>query len=117
MTLHAPPEKQAAFDALPAEYREILEAGIAQAAQTMMQRYDCENPRALRRLLAAGVELRRFSDDVLTQAREASRALVDDEAAADPAYREIRDHWRAFATDSTAWLGKNELAYASFAWA
>lgn len=108
---------QAAFDALPAEYREILEAGIAQAAQTMMQRYDCENPRALRRLLAAGVELRRFSDDVLTQAREASRALVDDEAAADPAYREIRDHWRAFATDSTAWLGKNELAYASFAWA
>ena len=69
------------------------------------------------RLLGAGVKLRRFSDDVLTQAREASRALVDDQAAADPVYREIRDHWRAFAAESTEWLGANELAYASFAWA
>ena len=95
----------------------MLDAAIAQSAQTMLQRYDLENPRALQRLLDRGVQLRRFSDDVLTQAREASRALVDDEAAADPVYRAIRDHWRAFAAESTKWLGANELAYASFAWA
>ncbi|MEC8652589.1 MAG: ABC transporter substrate-binding protein, partial [Planctomycetota bacterium] len=95
----------------------ILEAAIDQAAQTMMQRYDRENPRALRRLLDKGVQLRRFSEDILKEAREASRALVDDEAAGDPVYREIRDHWRAFAAESTQWLGTNELAYASFAWA
>ncbi|MEC9046784.1 MAG: TRAP transporter substrate-binding protein DctP [Planctomycetota bacterium] len=108
---------QAAYDALPADYRAILEAAIDQAAQTMMQRYDRENPRALRRLLDKGVQLRRFSEDILKEAREASRALVDDEAAGDPVYREIRDHWRAFAAESTQWLGTNELAYASFAWA
>ena len=108
---------QSAYDALPADYREILDAAIAQSARSMLQRYDLENPRALQRLLGAGVKLRRFSDDVLTQAREASRALVDDQAAADPVYREIRDHWRAFAAESTEWLGANELAYASFAWA
>lgn len=108
---------QAAYDALPVDYREVLDAAIAQSAQTMLQRYDLENPRALQRLLDRGVQLRRFSDDVLTQAREASRALVDDEAAADPVYRAIRDHWRAFAAESTKWLGANELAYASFAWA
>ena len=108
---------QTAYDALPADYREVLDAAIAQSAQTMLQRYDLENPRALQRLLDRGVQLRRFSDDVLTQAREASRALVDDEAAADPVYRAIRDHWRAFAAESTKWHGANELAYASFAWA
>jgi TRAP-type mannitol/chloroaromatic compound transport system substrate-binding protein len=108
---------QTAFDALPRDYQEILEAAIAQAAQTMMQRYDRENPRALKRLLAAGVKLQRFSDDILGEAREASRALVDDQAAKDPVYRKIRDHWRAFAAESTAWLGSNELSYAAFAWA
>jgi len=107
---------QRAYDSLSADYRAILEAAIDQAAQVMMQRYDCENPRALKRLLDKGVVLRRFSDDVLTQARAASRSLVDDEAAADPQYRKIRDHWRAFAAESTRWLGTNELAYASFAW-
>ena len=108
---------QQAYDALSSEYRAILEAAIDQAAQTMLQRYDRENPRALRRLLGKGVRLRRFADDVLAQAREASQSLVDDEAAADVTYRKIRDHWRAFAAESTQWLGTNELAYASFAWA
>jgi len=107
---------QQAFDALPSDYQAILEGAIEQAAQTMMQRYDRENPRALQRLLQKGVTLRPFSDDILSEAREASRALVDDEAAADPTYRKIRDHWRAFATESTRWLGTNELAYAAFAW-
>ena len=108
---------QRAFDALSADYQAILEAAIEQSAQSMMARYDVENPRALQRLIGHGVQLRRFGDDVLTEAREASRALVDDEAAQDLAYREIRDHWRAFAVESTQWLGSNELSYASFAWA
>ncbi|MGC6486814.1 MAG: TRAP transporter substrate-binding protein [Planctomycetota bacterium] len=108
---------QKAYDALSADYQAILEAAIDQCAQSMMERYDVENPRALQRLLGRGVELRRFSDDVLREARAASRSLVDDEAAADPVYRRIRDHWRAFAAESTRWLGSNELSYAAFAWA
>ncbi len=108
---------RAAFEALPREYQEILEAAIAQSGQSMLHRYDVENPRALSRLLERGVQLRRFSDDIMTEARAASVALVDDEAARDPVYRKIRDHWRTFAVESTKWLGSNELAYASFAWA
>lgn len=108
---------QRAYDALSADYRAILDAAVEQVAQTMMARYDFENPRALARLLQKGVQLRRFSDEILTEARAASRSLVDDQADADPVYRQIRDHWRAFAAESTRWLGSNELSYASFAWA
>ena len=108
---------QRAYDALSADYRAILDGAIEQVAQTMMARYDVENPRALARLLDKGVQLRRFSDEILTEARAASRSLVDDQAAADPVYRQIRDHWRAFAAESTRWLGSNELSYAAFAWA
>jgi TRAP-type mannitol/chloroaromatic compound transport system substrate-binding protein len=108
---------QQAFDALPSDYQAILEGAIEQAAQTMMQRYDRENPRALQRLLDKGVQLRPFGREILTAAREASRSLVDDEASKDATYRRIRDHWRAFAKESTRWLGTNELAYAAFAWA
>ena len=108
---------QRAYDALSADYRAILDAAVEQVAQTMMARYDVENPRALARLLQKGVQLRRFSDEILSEARAASRSLVDDQADADPVYRQIRDHWRAFAAESTRWLGSNELSYASFAWA
>lgn len=105
---------QRAYDALSTEYRAILDAAIEASQQQMLLRYDCENPRALRRLLQKGVQLRRFSDAILTAAREASASLLDDEAAGDARYRRILEHWRAFRDESRRWFSSNELAYANF---
>ncbi|MFK7740407.1 MAG: TRAP transporter substrate-binding protein [Planctomycetota bacterium] len=107
---------QQAYEALPAEYQAVLEAGIAQSQRTMMLRYDVENPRALQRLLTRGVQLRPFSEEVLRAARAASVEMLAEEAAADATYRRIYEHWRAFEKASTQWLGTNEQAYTSFAW-
>jgi len=106
---------KAAWDGLPADYRAAFEAGAEVAAATMLRRYDARNPPALQRLLAQGVQMPRFSAEIMRAAREASESLLDEEAAQDATYRRILEHWRKFRADSFRWFGTNELAYARFA--
>ncbi len=103
---------RAAWDALPGDYRAMFAAAAEQAASTMQRRYDRLNPPALERLLAHGVELRPFAADIMREARAASAALLDDEAAQDATYRRILEHWRAFRRESFRWHATAELAYA-----
>ncbi|MEE8467985.1 MAG: ABC transporter substrate-binding protein, partial [Planctomycetota bacterium] len=103
-----------AWEELPATYREIFEAAAAQAASAMQTRYDAKNPPALKRLLAAGVILRPFSDDILRASREASEQLLADEAARDPRYARILEHWDKFRRVSVEWSRTAELTYANF---
>jgi TRAP-type mannitol/chloroaromatic compound transport system substrate-binding protein len=104
-----------AWEGLPTAYQEVFRTACVQSAQVMQARYDAGNPPALARLLAQGVEMRPFSDDLLAGAREASHQMLSDAAAADPEYREVRDHWEAFRKTSFDWFSKAELAYARFA--
>ncbi|HHO51078.1 MAG TPA: ABC transporter substrate-binding protein [Deltaproteobacteria bacterium] len=106
---------QAQHEALPAAYKEILRAATAEAGIAMQTRYDAKNPPALRRIRGAGVQVQPFSDDLLQGAREASRALLEEEAAQDPAYREIYTAWEAFRRDSFSWFSTAERSYAQFA--
>jgi TRAP-type mannitol/chloroaromatic compound transport system substrate-binding protein len=106
----------AAWDTLPAAYKEIFQAAAAEAATVMQARYDAKNPPALERLLAAGVKLRPFSKDLMEGAQAASRQLLEDGAAGDAGYREVLDHWDAFRKKSFRWFGVAELAYAQFSY-
>jgi TRAP-type mannitol/chloroaromatic compound transport system substrate-binding protein len=105
-----------AWDQLPAVYREVFQTACREAAETMQSRYDAKNPPALKRLIAAGVSVRPFTDDIMTAAAEASEALLDRLAGGDRGYAKILDHWRAFRAESIGWFSTAELAYASFAW-
>lgn len=104
-----------AWDALPAAYREIFTSAAAESATAMQSRYDQRNPAALERLLAAGVELRPFADEILVSARDAARDLLEEQAAADPAYRRVYEAWRKARNDLYRWFGTAESAYARFA--
>jgi TRAP-type mannitol/chloroaromatic compound transport system substrate-binding protein len=104
-----------AWEGLPTAYREVFRTAAVQSAQVMQARYDAKNPPALARLLESGVQLRPFGDDLLAGARAASRQMLEDEAARDPAYREVFEHWDRFRRTSFDWFGKAELAYAKAA--
>ena len=106
---------KASFEGLPAEYREVLRAAAAEAGIAMQTRYDAKNPAALGRIRAAGVEIVPFSADLMQGAAAASRALLEEGAAADPEYREIYEAWRTFREDAFAWFATAERAYADFA--
>ena len=49
-----------AWAALPADLKAVLEAACTDAGQDVAARYGAQTPRALRQLLANGVQLRPF---------------------------------------------------------
>ncbi len=106
---------RAAWDKLPKVFQEMFSSAAAESAQVMQARYDARNPAALATLLDEGVELRPFSDDLMTAARKESLDMLEENAAADVAYRKIYDHWSKARAQSYRWFNTAELAYARFA--
>ena len=105
---------KAAWEGLPKEYQEMMITASAQANQQMMVDYDSKNPAALRSLLEKGVQMRQYSNEILTAAKNESFALYDELAASDPVYKSIYENWSKFKVDSDRWLSTAETAYASF---
>ncbi len=105
-----------AWEALSSEDRAMFEAASLQAAQVMQARYDVRNPPALRRLLAAGVQLRPFAPDILAAAREEATAVLEEKAAADAGYRKVYEAWKKARDAAWDWWSTAELAYARAAW-
>jgi TRAP-type mannitol/chloroaromatic compound transport system substrate-binding protein len=106
---------QVAWDKLPAAYKEVFQTATHEAANAMQTRYDAKNPPAFQRIIASGVQVRPFGEDLLRAAREASRQLLEDNAAEDPTYASIYNHWNKFRKGAFQWFSTAELAYARFA--
>ncbi len=102
---------------LPAEYQAAFKAAAAASGATMQARYDALNPPALERILASGVQMRPFSDDLLRAASDAARAMLEENAAKDAAYKKVYEHWSKFRKESFRWFGGAELSYARFSFA
>jgi TRAP-type mannitol/chloroaromatic compound transport system substrate-binding protein len=105
------------WDGLPAEYKEMFETAATEVSMRMTAQYDTLNPPAMMRLLGEGVQLRRFSDEIMEAARTASFELYEEQATADPTYRKIYDAWSSARGELYRWFGTAEAGYASFAFA
>ena len=103
------------WDKLPKEYQAAFEAAGIEAGVWMMTHYDRHNPAALTRLLGHGVQLRRFTDDVMAEAQKVAFELMEERADKDALYRKVFEHWKSFRTESFRWFNTAELAYQSFA--
>jgi len=77
----------------------------------MMAKYDAKNPQALRRLVAAGVQLRQFPRPVLDACYKASFETYDELAAKSEDFKKIYESWRKFLAESNLWfrLAENNL--------
>ena len=100
---------------LPTGYQQALKTAAADANVRMLAEYDAKNPPALEELLNQGVNLRRFPDDVMHAAQEASQALLEEQSS-DPLYRKIYDSYRNWRSDAYRWFSTAEQAYADFAY-
>ena len=106
---------QPAWASLPVAYQEVFRTACHEVGQWMMARYDALNPPALQRLLAEGVKMQPFSDDIMVAARDASTQLLEELASKDAGYREVYEHWRKARNSYFSWFGAAEAAYAKFA--
>ncbi|WP_158970101.1 TRAP transporter substrate-binding protein [Chachezhania sediminis] len=99
-----------ALSALPPAYAAALKAACSWSYLDMLARYDSQNVAALRRLIASGTELRAWSPDILAAMRVSTDKLLAEQSAADPDFKTIYAHWKAYLDDQLRWMSVNDVA-------
>ena len=97
----------------------ILLAAIVTAAAALCNveqigRYDARNPQALKRLVAAGTQLRPFSQPIMEACLKASNEVNAETSAANPNYKKVWDSILAFRNDEYLWWQVAEYGYDTF---
>ena len=103
-----------AWEALPKEYQAILQSACADANSWCMAKYDAENPAALKRLIANGVNLRSFSNEILAACYKATIEVNAESSEKYPAFKAIYDSMSKFRSESVQWLSLAENTQSNF---
>lgn len=104
-----------AHAALPDSYKAALEVACGEADAEMTARYDFVNPQALRRLVAAGAQLRFWPRPILEAAWRANEELNADLARQNPRFARIMESYNRFRTDAFQWFRVSENSFDNFA--
>ena len=105
---------QAKWNELPKNYQAIVIAAAGFANVEMTGRYDARNPAALKRLIAAGTQLRPFPQPVMEACLKASNEVNAETAAANADYKKVLDSMQAFRNDEVLWWQVAEYTYDGF---
>jgi len=104
-----------AWNKLPSYYQAVLRGAAAQANDELLARYDAWNAQAIRRMVAAGAQLRPFSREIMAAAWTESHKLYDELSAANPVFKKVYDNWRPFRDQTFQWFRVAEQSYDNFA--
>ena len=104
----------AKWNELPKSYQAIVKAAAGFANIEETGKYDARNPQALKRLLAAGTQLRPFSQAVMEACLKASNEVNAETSAVNAEYKKVWDSIAAFRNDEYLWWQVAEYSYDSF---
>ena len=93
-----------AWEALPQNYRDAFETACTEQNLLMPAKYDALNPPALRRLAAAGAQIKVFPRPVLDACFKATVETFDELAAKNEDFKKIYESWKRFLDDSNQWF-------------
>ena len=102
------------WNALPKAYQAALTAACTYANTQMAAKYDVVNPPALKRLVAAGTQLRPFPQDVLEACLKASNELYGEISAKNADFKKAIEAMAAFRSDQYLWWQVAELSFDVF---
>ena len=103
-----------AFDALPAEYKAIVEAASAAAHVDMQAKYDARNPAALKQLVGAGTKLRAFPKDVMNAAFKASMEFYEELNTKNESWKKVYADYSKFRAEQNLWFRFTEASFDGF---
>ncbi|WP_431281341.1 TRAP transporter substrate-binding protein [Humitalea sp. 24SJ18S-53] len=104
-----------AWEALPDLYKAAIDIACAEQDSEMTARYDHLNPQALRRLVAAGAQLRFWPRDILQAAWRESNALYETTAAGNPRFKAIWESYKPYRAEQFQWFRIAESSFDNFA--
>ncbi len=102
------------FNSLPKSYQTALTAACTYANQIMCARYDVVNTPALKRLVAAGTQLRPFTVEVMDACNKAATELYNEISASNPDFKKAIESMIAFRNDSYLWWQVAEYTFDSY---
>jgi TRAP-type mannitol/chloroaromatic compound transport system substrate-binding protein len=79
-----------------------------------LAKYDSGSPGALRRLVAAGAELRPFPRETMVAAYDIAFDLYEEVAAKNPKFKKIYDSWKPFRDEAYLWFRVAENTFDNF---
>ncbi|MEM9536697.1 MAG: ABC transporter substrate-binding protein [Cyanobacteria bacterium P01_E01_bin.45] len=103
-----------AWNELPSEYQEALKSAAFESNLNMLAKYDALNGAVLKRLVDRGVQLTRYSDEIMEAAQTAAFEIYEQNASEDATFKEVYDQWKSFRDEVYGWNRINELSFSSF---
>ena len=103
-----------AWEALPKPYQAALMAACGESAADTMAKYDALNPQALKKLVAAGANLRFFNRQLMDVCARAAREQYAEWSDKHPEFKKIYDHYTRFQQDQIAWFKVAEDSYDTY---
>jgi TRAP-type mannitol/chloroaromatic compound transport system substrate-binding protein len=105
------------WEALPKEYKAILEAACGAADVLMTARYDAQNPPALRRLVGQGAILQPYPREIMLAAYKAAFEIYEETAAKNAKFKKVYDPWMKFRDEEYLWFRVAENPLDNFMYA
>jgi TRAP-type mannitol/chloroaromatic compound transport system substrate-binding protein len=105
---------QAKWNELPKNYQAIVTAAAGYANVETQGRYDARNPGAVKRLVAAGTQLRAFPQPVMEACLKASNEVNAETSATNADYKKVLESMEAFRNDGYLWWQVSEFTYDAF---
>jgi TRAP-type mannitol/chloroaromatic compound transport system substrate-binding protein len=102
------------WNELPKTYQAIVAAAAAYANNEEQAKYDARNPAALRRLIAAGAQLRPFSQPIMEACLKAANEVYTETSAKNPDFKKVYDSMVAFRNEEYLWWQVAEYSYDTF---
>ena len=100
--------------ALPKAYQALLTVAAGYTNMDVQAKYDARNPLALKRLVAAGTQLRPFSPEIMEACLKASNEVNAETSAVNADFKKIYESQMAFREDEILWWQVAEYTYESF---
>ena len=102
------------WNKLPAQYQSAIQVAAAEVNITMAAQYDAANGEALERLLAGGVKLSAYSDEIMQAAQDKAFELYEAKAVEDAEFKAIYEQWLEFRERVQKWSFTNEFSLLKF---
>ncbi len=104
-----------AFNRLPPAYKAAIEVASNEANSEMLARYDHLNPQALRKLVAAGAQLRPWPRDIMQAAWREAHAMYEELSGQNERFKKVWTSYRAYRDDEYQWFRIAENSFDNFA--
>jgi TRAP-type mannitol/chloroaromatic compound transport system substrate-binding protein len=103
-----------AWEALPGDFKAMLEVACGHSMMDMMARYDGKNAAALKQLVAGGAKIFPFPKDLMDAAFKEAMALYSELSAKNANWKKVYEDFAVFRRDVNLWFRYTEATFDDF---